>query len=67
MRYYMDYLFGGQIAYNALVAANNAANEAFVATKAGTLAGQTITVVTSGTSVNYMYLSSFLKQQSAIL
>ena len=39
MRYYMDYLFGGQVAYNALVAANNAANAAFVATKAATLAG----------------------------
>jgi hypothetical protein len=44
----MDYLFGGQVAYNALVAANNAANTAFVATKAGTLAGQTISVVTTG-------------------
>ena len=44
----MDYLFGGQTAYNALVAANNAANTAFVAVKAGTLAGQTISVVNEG-------------------
>ena len=48
VRYYMDYLFGGQTAYNALVAANNAANAAFVAVKAGTLAGQTISVVNEG-------------------
>jgi hypothetical protein len=47
----MDYLFGGQIAYNALVAANNAANTAFVAVKAAALAGQTFNVVTSGEKV----------------
>jgi hypothetical protein len=44
----MDYLFGGQVAYNALVAANNAANTAFVAAKAAALAGQTLNVVTTG-------------------
>ena len=44
----MDYLFGGQTAYNALIAANNAGNAAWVATKAAVLAGQTVTTTSTG-------------------